>query len=80
MILKNGSKALEWWIDSPIQPLIKVHIFNFTNIDEVLKDPKNVKIKLQDVGPYIFKEYSQKVNLEFHDDYKITFQVSKRLS
>lgn len=63
--MKNGTKALEWWIDSPIQPLIKVHIFNYTNHNEVLKDPKNVKIEIQDLGPYVFREYSQKSKYNF---------------
>lgn len=66
---------MEWWKDSPIQPLIKIHIFNYTNIDDFLSG-RDKKIKLQDVGPYVYKEFGQRVNLEFTEDYKITFNVS----
>lgn len=66
---------MEWWIDSPIQPLIKIHIFNYTNIDDFLSG-KDEKIKLKDVGPYVYKEFGSRVNLEFTEDHKITFNVS----
>lgn len=65
---------MEWWIDSPIQPLLKIYIYNYTNIDDFLSGRAD-KIKLQDVGPYVYKEFGQRVNLEFTEDNKITFYV-----
>lgn len=76
LVLKNGSKSLEWWIDSPIKPLLKVHIFNYTNIDAVLQG-KEDKIKVQDIGPYVYEETLQRVHLSYHDENKITFYVSR---
>jgi scavenger receptor class B, member 1 len=67
---------MEWWVDSPIQPLLKIYIFNYTNIDDYLNGVDK-KIKIEEVGPYVYKEFGQRVNLEFHEDYKITFNVSK---
>lgn len=75
LILKNNTKSMEWWQDSPIQPLLKIHIFNYSNIDEVLNG-KEKKIKVQDIGPYVYKEFGKRVNLSFTDDNKITFYVS----
>jgi scavenger receptor class B, member 1 len=69
---------MEWWKDSPIQPLIKVYIFNYTNIDEYLMSPRRNKIKVEEVGPYVFKEFGSRVNLKFEDE-KITFNVSRFL-
>lgn len=66
---------MEWWQKSPIQPLLKIHIFNYTNIDDFLSG-RDKKIKLQDVGPYVYKEFGSRVNLEFTEDNKITFNVS----
>lgn len=66
---------MEWWKDSPIQPLIKIHVFNYTNIDDYLSG-RDKKIKLDDVGPYVYKEFGQRVKLQFTDDHKITFYVS----
>lgn len=76
LVLKNGSRTLEWWVEPPIEPLIKVHVFNYTNIDRYMKGQDD-KIKLNDVGPYVYREIVQRVNLEFTEDHKITFQVSK---
>lgn len=75
LILKNNTKSMEWWQKSPIQPLLKIHIFNYTNIDDFLSG-RDKKIKLQDVGPYVYKEFGSRVNLEFTEDNKITFNVS----
>lgn len=66
---------MEWWIDSPIQPLIKVYIFNYTNIDDYMSG-RDKKIKVQEVGPYVYKEFGQRVNLQFDGDNKISFNVS----
>lgn len=63
-------------MESPIQPLIKVHVFNYTNIDDYLSG-RDKKIKLQDIGPYVYKQFGSRVNLEFDEDHKITFNVSQ---
>jgi scavenger receptor class B, member 1 len=76
LILKNDTKTMEWFMESPIQPLIKIHIFNYSNIDDYFSG-RDKKIKVQDVGPYVYKEYGQRVNLQFDDDHKITFYVRK---
>lgn len=52
--------------------MLQIHIFNYTNIDRFLQG-KDDKIKLQDVGPYVYREQGEKVNLVFHDDHKITY-------
>lgn len=76
LVLRNGSKSLEWWIDSPIKPLLKVHIFNYTNIDEILRG-SDEKIKVEDVGPYVYEETLQRVKLTYLDGNKITFYENR---
>lgn len=66
---------MEWWQKSPIQPLLKIHLFNYTNIDAFLSG-QDKKLKVKDVGPYVYKEFGSRVNLVFHEDNKITFNVS----
>lgn len=75
MVLKNGSKSLEWWIESPLKPLLKVHIFNYTNIEAVLSG-REKKIKVEDIGPYVYEETVKRVQLSYLDDFKITSYVS----
>lgn len=74
MILKNNSDFLEWWLRPPVDPIIKVYVFNYTNIDEYLNG-SDAKIKVQEVGPYAYREHIEKVNVRFDDDL-ITFNVS----
>lgn len=77
-MLKNGTKSLAWWIESPLKPHIKIHIFNYTNIDAVLKG-RETKIKVEDVGPYVYEEKAQRVMLSYLDGNKITSYVSCKI-
>lgn len=72
LALKNDTKSLNWWIKPPIEPLLKVHIFNYTNMDRFMQG-KDDKIKVHDVGPYVYREQGEKIKLVFHDDHKITY-------
>jgi hypothetical protein len=76
LVLRNGSQALEWWIDSPIKPLLKVHLFNYTNIDAVLAG-REKKIKVVDVGPFVYEETLQRTKLNYEDGNKITFYENR---
>ena len=40
------------WIDPPVEPKLKIYIFNFTNPDEFLQ---GAKPDLVEVGPYVFQ-------------------------
>lgn len=59
-----------------MKPLLKVHIFNYTNIEAVLRG-KEKKIKVEDIGPYVYEEEVKRVNLTYHEGNKITSYVSK---
>lgn len=50
------------WIDPPVEPKLKIWVFNFTNPDEFLK---GAKPKLQEVGPYVFQEDWYKDNIKW---------------
>lgn len=72
--MRNNSMMLSWWLNPPVDPIIKVYIFNYTNIDSFLNGTDE-KIKLEEIGPYTFREHVQKIRLEYHDD-SISFYVS----
>lgn len=74
MLLKNNSDMLDWWIHPPVDPIVKVYIFNYTNIDRFLNGSDD-KIKIEEVGPYAYREHIEKVNVRFRDD-QITYHVS----
>lgn len=52
-----------------------MHIFNYTNIHDYL-DYRADKIKVEDIGPLIYKEHTTKVNVVHNDNYTVTFRVS----
>lgn len=64
----------EYWTNPPIDPLIKVYVFNFTNIFE-FENGIDKLIKVKEVGPFTYNERIVKTDLSYDDD-KITFRVS----
>lgn len=73
--IENDLKEFENWIH-PSRKLIKIHIFNYTNIDRFMSGLDDV-IKVKDIGPYVYSEISDKVQLTFNDDDKITFRENR---
>lgn len=56
--------------------LTKVYIFNVTNPDGFLAGEKP---RLAEVGPFVYREDMEKVNIQFHDNYTVSFQHKKIL-
>jgi CD36 family len=65
---------LDYWISPPFDPIVKVYVFNYTNIVDVLSGVEK-KIKVEEVGPYVYTERIVKTGLIIEDD-KITYRVS----
>lgn len=60
-MLTNTSKSYELWRETPIPMYLDLYTYNFSNVEEVLKDPNNVKPHFIEFGPYVFKEHNIKV-------------------
>ncbi|XP_049292752.1 scavenger receptor class B member 1 [Anopheles funestus] len=73
LILRENSTAAEWWARPPVYPLLKVHVFNYTNAQEFL-DGKATKLKVEDLGPYVYKETAKKVNVTHNGDGTISYR------
>jgi hypothetical protein len=41
------------WTAPPVQPLMGVYLFNYTNIKEFEEGKE--KLKVQEVGPYVYR-------------------------
>lgn len=74
--LTYNSTAAEWWENPPINPLLKVHVFNYTNVDEFLEG-KSLKLEVVDLGPYVFLETTGKTNVSFNNDGTITYREKR---
>nr|XP_022905931.1 scavenger receptor class B member 1-like isoform X2 [Onthophagus taurus] len=75
--LWNGSLSYHYWQKPGVLRLTKVYIFNMTNPEEFLN--LGEKPKLQEVGPFVYREDMEKVNVKFHDNGTVTFQHNKIL-
>lgn len=75
LVLANGTKAKQWWQKTPIYPLMKIYIFNYTNAEAYLSGKENI-LRLQELGPITYREMSEKVDLVHHEDGTITYKVS----
>lgn len=70
--LEYNSKAAEWWENPPINPLLKVHVFNYTNVEEFMAGVDE-KLNVVDLGPYVYLETSKKQNVT-HNHTTITYK------
>lgn len=74
----KGSRIAESWKAPPVKPLLKIYFFNITNA-VIFQNPKlNVKPKLEEVGPYVYEERWERVNVSWSsDDEEVNFGTKK---
>ncbi|XP_066149330.1 lysosome membrane protein 2 isoform X1 [Euwallacea fornicatus] len=75
--LREGSLSFHYWQKPGVIRLTKVYIFNVTNPDGFLRFGE--RPKLQEVGPFVYKEDMEKVNIKFHDNGTVSYQHKKIL-
>ena len=74
--LKNGTTTFAWWQRPTVRAIYKIHIFNYTNVED-FESGKAKKLKVQDVGPYIYRETLQRVNTVLHKNGTASYQESR---
>lgn len=70
LVIKEGSTAYDIWKETPVPLSLRLHVFNLTNPDEVQKGYKPI---LEEVGPYVWREYHEKRNVSFHPNSTVTY-------
>lgn len=73
LAVKENTEIYEWWSKPPLEPTLNVHLFNYTNIDDYLSG-KDEKLKIVDLGPYVYREKIEKIEINFHDNL-VTYRV-----
>ncbi|XP_043477908.1 scavenger receptor class B member 1-like isoform X1 [Leptopilina heterotoma] len=63
----EGGEIFELWRSPPVDLYLKVYLFNFTNHREFMSG-EDKKMKLQEVGPYVYKELLEHGNVTFNDN------------
>ncbi|KAG8232897.1 hypothetical protein J437_LFUL012810 [Ladona fulva] len=67
----RGLPAYEWWRNPPDEVLLRVYVFNVTNGKEFLSGKE--KLKVEEVGPFIFREKLRHTNITFNDNGTLTY-------
>lgn len=67
---------MEWWKKPPLDPELRIHLFNYTNIDRYMSG-LDEKLKVEDIGPLTYREKFEKVNVTFNNNYTISYRVSE---
>ncbi|XP_031330382.1 scavenger receptor class B member 1-like isoform X1 [Photinus pyralis] len=75
--LSNGSLSYYYWQKPGVVRLTKVYIFNVTNPENFLN--LGEKPKLNEIGPFVYRENMEKVNIKFHDNGTVSYQHKKIL-
>lgn len=50
--LKQEGESYKWWSNPPVEPVIRVYVYNVTNADEFLNN--GTKPELQELGPFAY--------------------------
>ncbi|XP_055318862.1 scavenger receptor class B member 1-like isoform X3 [Sitodiplosis mosellana] len=73
LVLAKNSTALHYFIQPPLNPQLKVHIFNYTNTERFL-DGLDKKLIVKDIGPFVYTEKTQKVEVVYNDNNTISYR------
>lgn len=50
--LKKGGQSFGWWSKPPVEPIIRIYVYNVTNADEFLNN--GTKPVLDELGPFVY--------------------------
>lgn len=74
MLAKN-STAYGYFIKPPLNPQLRVHIFNYTNTERFLEGLDD-KLIVKDIGPYVYTERAEKKDVVYNDNNTISYRVN----
>ena len=66
LVMSPTSDLYKLWQDPPVQPELRVYLFNLTNIDDWMNGSVE-KLHVEEVGPYVYQEIWTKKNITFHE-------------
>lgn len=73
--LQTGSLTFKWWKQPPVHPVMKIYVYNVTNANAFLNDGE--KPILDELGPYVYIETWEKVNITEHKNGTISYNLKK---
>lgn len=76
LVLRNGTRTFAWWQRPPVNVTYKIYIFNYTNVDD-FEAMRADKLRVEELGPYIYQETMNRVNAELHENGTVTYQEKR---
>ncbi|XP_047368471.1 scavenger receptor class B member 1-like [Vespa velutina] len=76
LIIEKGTTNFDFWERPPVNLIYKFYIFNYTNIEDFERGKAN-KLRVQQLGPYIYRETKERVNIQIHENGTISYQEEK---
>ena len=78
LVTSPQSDLFEMWKNPPVQPILSVYLFNYTNT-ELWLDGTDEKLIVEEVGPYCYQEVWQKKNVQVQISQNEDIEMSIRL-
>uniref|UniRef100_A0A8C5XTP6 Scavenger receptor class B member 2 n=1 Tax=Microcebus murinus TaxID=30608 RepID=A0A8C5XTP6_MICMU len=75
IVLRNGTELFDSWEKPPLPVYTQFYFFNVTNPEEVLRGEAP---RLEEVGPYTYRELRNKANIQFGDNGTTISAVSNK--
>ncbi|GAB1862064.1 Scavenger receptor class b member 1 [Camponotus japonicus] len=75
LAIQEGGRTYKFWKEPPVVPRMQIYIYNVTNADEFLNNGE--KPALQELGPYVYLQHWEKVDIKFNDNGTVSYKVKK---
>uniref|UniRef100_A0A2I3MSJ1 Scavenger receptor class B member 2 n=4 Tax=Cercopithecinae TaxID=9528 RepID=A0A2I3MSJ1_PAPAN len=75
IVLRNGTEAFDSWEKPPLPVYTQFYFFNVTNPEEILRGETP---RVEEVGPYTYRELRNKANVQFGDNGTTISAVSNK--
>lgn len=78
IVFEEGGEIFEMWREPPVDLYLRVFLYNVTNKEEFLSGTDK-KLKVQEVGPYVYREMMSHKNVVFNDNGTVSAEPSHPL-
>ncbi|XP_066255653.1 scavenger receptor class B member 1-like [Euwallacea similis] len=76
-VIGEDSPGYQMWRIPPVKPQVKIHIFNYTNVEK-FELGEAEKLHVQETGPYVYHEELERVNMRFNKvDGTVSYQEKR---
>lgn len=74
--MNEGSYLHRLWKKPPLEVFISIYVFNVTNADAFMRGKE--KMKVEELGPYVYQEYLENHNSTFNANGTLSFTPIRR--